>query len=315
MAGLFQVLWGQADGTFLKAETLTGTDGEPLMISVEKEDSIEGNPLLGNLVLETICTRPTAVDWDGDGDLDLVVGNFGGSFYLFHGEGEGNFNPAAEPLLANGEPLKIKGQHSDPFVVDWDADGDLDLLSGSSSGGVQWAENKAGAASLPELEPFVALIEPSTPARSDGLLYESDLTGPNASTRIWIDDVNTDGKLDILVGDSTRLVSPVEGLSEEDYVEKLAAWKNEMEESLQVYRNEQLKGGGEAGSDERDSEESKTEQTVVTSWLAKLFGLGNEEEEKSDLDKAMERYRELSQQQSEFMKTEATGYVWLYLQR
>ena len=35
MAGLFQVLWGQADGTFKKAETLNGSDGQPLIIPVE----------------------------------------------------------------------------------------------------------------------------------------------------------------------------------------------------------------------------------------------------------------------------------------
>ena len=32
MAGLFQVLYGEPDGTFRKAEVLRGTDGEPLVI-------------------------------------------------------------------------------------------------------------------------------------------------------------------------------------------------------------------------------------------------------------------------------------------
>ena len=45
-------------------------------------------------------------------------------------------------------------QHSDPFVIDWDGDGDLDLLSGSSNGGVYWAENRAGKDKVPELGPF-----------------------------------------------------------------------------------------------------------------------------------------------------------------
>ena len=36
MAGLFQVLYGKADGTFRRAEVLKGTDGEPLIIPAER---------------------------------------------------------------------------------------------------------------------------------------------------------------------------------------------------------------------------------------------------------------------------------------
>ena len=134
MAGLFQVLYGNADGTFKKAQVLSGTDGEPLIIPIAGEQQ----------QTENICTRPFAADWDGDGHLDLVVGNFSGTFYWFKGEGNGKFGPKPEPIKTAQGPLRIEGAHSDPFVVDWDADGDLDLLSGSSNGGVQYAENTAG---------------------------------------------------------------------------------------------------------------------------------------------------------------------------
>src|SRR6516165_11243051 len=143
MAGLFQVLYGKADGTFRKAEVLKGTDGEPLIIPLDDPKQI----------VENICTRPFAVDWDGDGHLDLVVGNFAGSFYWFPGEGKGQFRPKPEAIQVGGKPLKIDGHHSDPFAIDWDGDGDLDLVSGSASGGVQWSENVAGAGKLPELRP------------------------------------------------------------------------------------------------------------------------------------------------------------------
>jgi hypothetical protein len=200
MAGLFQVLWGQRDGTFKKATTLTGTDGKPLIIPVEGDEQDV------NILVKKICTRPFAVDWDGDGHLDLVVGNFGGTFYLFKGEGKGKFLPKPEEMKAAEKPLQVQGHHSDPFVVDWDGDGDLDLLSGSSEGGVQWAENRAGTGNPPQLAPFQTLIERTRPSESgQGSLREKDLKGPQGCTRIWVDDVNSDGKLDILVGDCLTL--------------------------------------------------------------------------------------------------------------
>src|SRR3954466_8676950 len=98
MAGLFQVLYGKADGTFRRAEVLKGTDGEPLII-----------PLNGREMTENICTRPYAIDWDGDGHLDLVVGTFAGTFYLFRGEGDGKFAPKPEQIMSGGKPLKNEG--------------------------------------------------------------------------------------------------------------------------------------------------------------------------------------------------------------
>ena len=163
MAGLFQVLYGKPDGTFRKAEVLKGTDGEPLIIPVRSK------PGKGDDWANGICTRPFAVDWDGDGHLDLVVGTFPGTFYLFKGQGHGKFLPKPEEMKAGDRPLKFEGYHGDPFVIDWDGDGDLDILSGSSEGGVQWAENRAGPGKPPRLEPFRVLIEhgPTTRVRRD----------------------------------------------------------------------------------------------------------------------------------------------------
>jgi hypothetical protein len=230
MAGLFQVLWGQKGGTFKKACTLNGTDGKPLIIPSKGDDD----------VVESICTRPFAVDWNGDGKLDLVVGTFSGSLYLFLGEGGGKFQPKPQRIMAGGSALTAQ-HHGDPFVIDWDGDGDLDLLSGSDRGGVQWAENVAGKGKPPELKPFKSLIEAGPQITFGQLLNENDLTGPIASMRIWVEDVNGDGKLDILVGDNVTLVSPAKGVSKEEFAKRFKKWNA----SFQVAAKEMEKGSGD----------------------------------------------------------------------
>jgi hypothetical protein len=271
MAGLFQVLRGQPDGSFKKAEVLNGTDGQPLIIPVGSKPG-EGEDWIKN-----ICTRPFAVDWDGDGDLDLVVGNFFGTFYLFEGQGTGKFLPRPEEIKADGQPLKIEGHHSDPFVVDWDGDGDLDLLSGSSEGGVQWSENSAGPGKPPQLKPYRSLIEKGPQIEYGQILRDEDLKGPVGNTRIWVDDVNSDGKLDILVGDMAYLISPADGLSEGEFKKKFADWKKARDEVS-----------------------------------ARLNSEANDEKKRAE---AQQQVQELYKRRTEFMKEDMTGFVWLYLRK
>jgi len=265
MAGLFQVLRGKGDGTFRRAEVLKGTDGEPLIIPINEP------------MTENICTRPFAVDWDADGHLDLVVGNFSGTFYWFKGQGKGKFPPRPEPIKVGDSPLRIEGAHSDPFVVDWDGDGDLDVVSGSSNGGVQWAENRAEKGKIPNLRPFRPLIEPGPAIERGETLREDELTGPTHATRVWVDDVNSDGKLDLLVGDSVTLISPANGLSEEEMKKKLAEWQ-------QAYQAAAT-GLSQAGGDAKAQA------------------------------KAREDFNRVYSRRAEFMNEDMTGFVWLYVQK
>ncbi len=266
MAGLFQVLYGTSNGMFRTAEVLTGTDGEPLIV-----------PAGGKHDIEKICTRPFAIDWDGDGHLDLVVGNFAGTFYWFRGEGKGAFQPKPEAIKSGTEPLRLNGHHSDPFVIDWDGDGDLDLLSGSAAGGVHWAENMAGPGKLPDLRPFQVLIRPGRSVRYGRLLAEDGLTGPASSTRVWVADVNGDGKLDVLVGDTVTLISPAKNLSADEYQKKFAVW------------NKAVNKASRKLSSQADDEKANT--------------------------RAREEFQKVYEQRTEFMNEERTGFVWLYLHK
>lgn len=280
MAGLFQVLYGKSDGTFRKAEVLKGTDGQPLIIPIKGEDEMT----------ENICTRPFAVDWDGDGILDLVVGNFAGSFYWFKGEGKGRFSPKPEKVMAGDKALMVPGHHGDPMIVDWDGDGDLDIVSGSANGGVYWAENVAGKGKLPEFKAFKELIKPPPDPRGDiSVLREKDLTRSGPMTRVWVEDFNGDGKLDILVGDMVTLISPADGVSEEEMKSKLKEWQKEFEKAMKALEAAQ-----------KNAEDSKKEK---------------DEKELKLSEKAMKDYQKVYEKRTEFMKEEMTGFVWLYLRK
>ena len=220
MAGVFQVLWGQENGSFKTAEVLNGTDGEPLIVPANKKEMVD-----------KICTRPTAVDLDGDGHLDIVTGNFRGTFAVFAGTGAGEFAPKPSWLeLANDGGKLAVSAHSDPFFVDWDGDGDLDLLSGSSGGGVFLFTN-VGSTTAPEFAARTEILKAA--GRSSGTRFgDGHLTAPQSSTRIWIDDINGDGKLDILIGDNSGISTPADGLDEATALKKLAAWDEKSKELM-----------------------------------------------------------------------------------
>ena len=215
MAGLFQVLWGRKEGTFARAKPLLSEDAKPLVLPGDEGDRI--------------CTRPFAGDLDGDGHLDLVVGSMGPSFSFFAGKGKGRFDPRARRL--EGSNLWVDS-HSDPFLVDWDGDGDLDLLSGSAAGGVFLFPNEGSKTSARFGRRVTLVKQPRdlVPQGQPDVLGDAHLRGPGMATRVWADDTNGDGKLDLFVGDCVTLYHAAEGVSAATALEKLAAWKKAVAE-------------------------------------------------------------------------------------
>ena len=281
MAGHFQVLYGKEGGGLSVATPMT-FDGDTPLVVTSHPDSSMGMP-------NAICTRPYAADLDADGILDLVVGNFEGTFAFIEGLEDGAF--AEEPIYlkdTKGEVLRV-AQHSDPFLVDWDSDGDLDLVSGSDGGDVSLFRN-VGTPKEPAFAPKATLHSgPKGDAYGGPLaLGDKHVKGPQRSTRVAAADVNSDGKLDLLIGDSYTLSYAVDGLSKDEVEKRLAAWQEEM-------------GALSGGMPEIDWPEDPSVELSP--------------EDQAALDAYYDKMDAHHKKREAFLREESTGSVWLLLQK
>ncbi len=87
---------------------------------------------------------PNLADFDGDGDLDLLCGEFLDGFTYFENVGS-RANPeyaAAKRLVEpEGQPIHMDLQMITPVAIDWDGDGDTDLIVGDEDGRVALIEH------------------------------------------------------------------------------------------------------------------------------------------------------------------------------
>lgn len=122
--------------------------------------------------------KPTFVDYDGDGDVDLLA-TLGGEFEIYQAD-NGVYTEITDTLQ---NPFHDLSSQSDQAWVlhDVDSDGDLDAILGHKSGGIDYYENNGGVYTEPVDNPFSGI----------------DVGAYSIPTFADYDD---DGDMDLLVG-------------------------------------------------------------------------------------------------------------------
>ncbi|MFP6752168.1 MAG: VCBS repeat-containing protein, partial [Pirellulaceae bacterium] len=147
---------------------------------------------------------PNFADFDGNGDLDLVCGEFLDKFTYFQNTGTRKqpVYAAGRRLLWRGRPLAMQLQMIVPSAIDWDRDGDVDLVVGDEDGRVALVEHSGRVVDgLPRFLPPVYFRQQADEVKFGAL-----------ATPVGF-DWDGDGDDDILCGNTAGQVAWIENLS------------------------------------------------------------------------------------------------------
>ncbi|HEX6812812.1 MAG TPA: VCBS repeat-containing protein [Planctomycetota bacterium] len=278
--GDITVFFGQGAGKFAAGEFLKDPAGKNANAGPPWES--ERKPQM-----DSLAAAPWLVDWDADGDLDLLVGNIEGHVVLLANDGNARSPKFVRkgPIEAGGQVLDVDNNDAGPTTADWDGDGLWDLIVGGGAGTVKFFRNE-GTKQAPKLAAGVELVRGKghvAPASGE----EPKL--PASRVKPHVCDWNGDGTLDLLVGDFASLKGPEPQLTSEQ-----KATKAKLEKEMQA--NSEAMGKLFAKCDNEPD---------------KLAGEDKKEWEAVQ-KRSSELWKELTPLQAE---RRPSGFVWVYLRK
>lgn len=261
-----------------------------------------------------LALSPCGGDWDGDGHVDMAIGQIDGPIRLMKNDGKGKFTRAGN-FKSDGK--EIEARDGGPCIVDWNGDGILDLLIGDDNGDVFFYPGKAkGSLDLGPAKPIIprANADAWKPVPRDHKApHGFAAKRPGVRTKPFAADWNGDGKLDLIVGDFIQIQAVPKTLTEAEK-SRLAELKKEMEKVSDAVTAAYERVGAAALKEIGAKQGENLSPERRKKYMEVYDRLYEAEMEK--MKPTMDKFQQLSDEIDKLeRRPEATGFVWVYLRK
>lgn len=215
-----------------------------------------------NLKFGALAT-PVSVDWDNDGDEDIITGNSAGYFAFIENLGGGDKPIWKEPKLleADGKPIRIQANENGSIqgpaeakwgyttlsVADWDGDGIKDIVFNSIWGKIEWIRNTGSVLEAPQpVKVRRGNQKPASPAWNWWESSQDELVTQWRTTPVAI-DWDSDGVMDLVMLDHEGYLSFYKGVNEKGEQAILPGKRIFYGDKASVYTNRDQAENSESG--------------------------------------------------------------------
>lgn len=166
----------------------------------------KGKVEAGGAIIDTYgAPNPCIADWDGDGDLDIICGEFVDGLTWFENIGsrtEPKFAAGRQLLDRKGKEVRFHIEMIVPVAYDFNKDGFVDLVVGDEDGRIAWVRN-------------TGKVKKHMPQFEAPYYFEqvADLVKYGALVTPWSVDWDGDGKEDLVCGNSAGELAVVRNLT------------------------------------------------------------------------------------------------------